>query len=456
MPTATILPIRAWAQSLGTVATVLGLFAIGWLGHATHWTFQPQALAGHHERERTPQPIAAATDQSADHHRLNLAEDGSFVIEFPSADAVNLAGIATAAVEERPLSHEVAATGMVSYDDRLVAQLSPRVAGTVWRVEKHLGELVQEGEILAFVESEAVGRMKAEFLNALVTMDVKTELVKNLQAVQDAVMGRQVRDAQSALREARIRLLNAEQALVNLGFRVDTADFTPLSDEQRSHRIRTQDLPDAIVNSAAAQRLTSNLVPLRAPFEGVLISRNVVAGEVVEPARPAFEIADTRRMWVTLDVSKEDVLRIQPGQAVRFRPDGAEAEIRSRISWISTELNEQTRTLKVRAEVDNPLQVGTNRLLRAHTFGTGHILLRENAAARVVPRNSVQWDGQNYVVFVQRSPTVFEGRTVSTGLNDAQFAELLDAFPVGTVVAAKGSHALKSQWLLSRMETAAQ
>jgi cobalt-zinc-cadmium efflux system membrane fusion protein len=468
--------LASWAISIVTTAA---LVAVGWVGHATHWTFGFGGhAAGHVEGHgsHASAPVGAAGERGAN----SPVSKGSGTIRFDSKEAVARTGIELVEVEERPMVSEVVANGVVRYDERNIAQLSTRVPGIAWRVEKHLGDRVKKGEVLLVVESGDVGRLKAEFLNSLVAYESKREQLSILEEVKGAVMGRQVREAKAALREARNHLTNAEQALVNLGFSISVAEYEKLDDETRAARIRILGLDEGLIGGIESARVTSNLIPLRAPFDGVVIGRDAVAGEVVESGHAIIELADVSTMWVVLNVSKEDAAKVAIGQPLRFRPDGSPVEYMSRISWISTEVNEETRTLEVRAEIDNRLNAGSaagrqtvtaanaaagdggpNQLqgddntLRANTFGSGRIEIDRRGTAIVVPRESVQWDGTRWVVFVPAGETAFESRPVQPGLQDGNAIEILgdfagDAMP--THVVGTGSHVLKSQVLLDRME----
>ena len=374
------------------------------------------------------------------------------VIRFASPAAVEQSGIEVVPVEERPMVRELSVNGVVRYDERRVAQLSSRVPGSVWRVEKHLGDTVRRGDVLVIVESSEVGRLKAEFLNALVAYETQREQLAILEEVKGAVLGRQIRETKSSLREARIHLTNAEQALVNLGFEVSVADFEKLDDDQRADRIRTLGLGPDVLEGSDRSRITSNLLPLRAPFAGTIIGREAALGEIVEASRPIFEVADVSNMWVLLSVSKEDAGRVALGQPVRFHPDGAAGEVESRIAWISTEVNDATRTLEVRAEV----AAGGSVPLRANTFGSGRIEISRVGNAVVVPKQSVQWDGSRWVIFEPAGDAAFRPRPVQPGLGDGEVVQVAgDDFadsPPTRVVAA-GSHVLKSRILLDRMES---
>lgn len=442
--------LLGWATSLATVA---GLAAVGWLGHSTHWTF---GFGEHAHAELASPGDKASHDQTAHeqgrHASAAAATTSDDVIRFASPTAVEQSGIEIVPVEARPMVSELSVNGVVRYDERRVAQLSSRVPGSVWRVEKHLGDTVRRGDVLVIVESSEVGRLKAEFLNALVAFEKQREQLTILEEVKGAVLGRQIRETKSALREARIHLTNAEQALVNLGFDLTVSEFEKLDDDRRADRIRTLGLGPDVLEGSDRTRITSNLLPLRAPFDGTIIGREAALGEIVEASRPIFEVADVSNMWVLLSVSKEDAGKVALGQPVRFRPDGTAGDVESRITWISTEVNDATRTLEVRAEV----AAGGSIPLRANTFGSGRIEVARVVSALVVPRQSVQWDGSRWVIFEPAGEAAFRPRHVQPGLRDGEVVQVagddFGASPPTRVVAA-GSHVLKSRILLDRMES---
>ncbi len=446
--------LASWAMTLATTAA---LVAIGWLGHSTHWTF---GLGGDSHHDADAGQVAAGTPHAEDAPAAVVADVATAAegaVRFSSREALQRTGIEVVPVETRTLVSELEVAGVVDYDERRTAQLSSRVGGTIWRVEKHLGDPVRKGEVLLVIDSQEVGRLKADFLNALVTFEARREQLAILEEVQGAVMGRQLREGRAALREAKIHLVNAEQALVNLGLPVSVADYESLGDEARSERIRSVGLPAGTLAGLDGDPVTSNLLPLAAPFDGVVVGRDAVVGEVVEAAKPIFEVADVSRMILVLKVDKEDADKVAIGQPVRFRPDGSEEEHESRIAWIATEVDEATRTLRVRAEVDNrpgPAEPGRSGL-RAHTFGSGRIEIGRRGTAVVVPRRSVQWDGSRWVVFVPDGEAAFMAREVRPGIRQGDVVELVgeSAGAVPAAVVGTGSHVLKSQVLLSRIES---
>lgn len=357
-------------------------------------------------------------------------------VQFASAASVEKAGIELGQVVERPMSASVLVSAEVDYDRTRLARLSSRVAGIAWRVERELGAAVQAGEILTFVDSAEVGRAKAEFLAASAGLEARSRTRQRLERSAEAGFrtASERAEAEAAAREAEVRLFNARQALANLGLPVPEDG----ADEDKITRLG---LPESV--SAAS----ANLLPLVAPFEGVVVAREVVAGEWVDSARTLFEIADTRRLWVAMDVPQAEAHRIVLGQEILYRPDDARDEVvAGSVTWISTAVDEMTRTVKVRGEIENP-----RGALRAHSFGRAQIVVRASPDAVAVPNEAIQWEGCCYVVFVRLSDELFQARKVRLGAKDAAYIEVLVGALPGEIVATTGSHVLKSEILKSQL-----
>ncbi len=388
---------------------------------------------------RSQDPKSAADPALCQTHHLR--------VQFASTAAVKKAGIQLAAVEDRPMVATVGASAEIEYDPDHLARLSSRVPGTIWRMEKQVGERVRKGEVLCLIDSAEVGRLKSEVLQALAQVDVRSKTVKRVQASADQGFRTQaeLQEAEAALREARIRGLGSLQALANLGLKVRSEDLSALSEEQSVERLRLLGIPESLKKSLEAA--PASLLPVIAPFEGVVLSRDGVAGEVVDLAKPLFGIADTRRMWILLDVRLEDAAGLAIGQPVHFRSDGSSDEVTvGKVLWLSTAVDEKTRTVKVRAEVENP-----EGRLRAHTFGAAKIVTRREEKAVAVPDAALQWEGCCHIVFVRLSDEIFQTRKVRLGTRNRGYTEILVGVLPGEVVVTTGSHVLKSDILKSRL-----
>lgn len=368
-------------------------------------------------------------------------------IQFASAESVRKAGIELAQVVERPMSATVTGYASVDYDRTRLAQVSPPVSGKAWRVDKQVGDLVRAGDVLALVESADVGKAKADLLEALAATEARTKSLARLKASAQSGFRTEaeVQEAQAGLQEARVKLYNAQQAMANLGLPVAGADLADAAGAP--DKVRFLGLPESVVKSLDGRTTTDNLVAIAAPLEGVVISREIVAGERVDPGKVIFTVADPSRLSVVMDLSPDDARPVQLGQPVVFRPDAAkDRPAGGKVSWISTSLDEQTRTLRVRSDVQNP-----GGALAAKSFGQAQITVRSSPNVIAVPDEAVQWEGCCYVVFVRLTDTVFQTRKVRIGTSANGFTEVLVGVLPGEVVATTGSHVLKAEILKSNL-----
>jgi multidrug efflux pump subunit AcrA (membrane-fusion protein) len=377
-------------------------------------------------------------------------------IQFASIESMKKAGVEVAIAGRRPMSESIPVDGVIGYDQTRLACLSSRLPGTIWRIERNVGDRVRSGEVLALVDAAEVGRAKTELIQALARAELQGKIVRRLApaSAQGSVPEHQIERAQAERVEAQARLLGARQALGNLGLHVDVEGLRGLTDEQLVEHLRWLGLPESIAARPTREDATANLLPLKAPMDGVVVARQAVAGEVVDSSRVLFQVADTSRMWLTLSVPPQEAGRLAVGQPVRFLPDGSRDEVSGTLAWISTTADEHTRLVKVRAELPNP-----KGLLRSETFGKGRIILRAETQAIAVPNEAVQWEGCCRVVFVRdkgffeapASPKVFHVREVRVGARDDRHTEIIVGVLPGEVVAAKGSDVLRAELLKNNL-----
>lgn len=377
-------------------------------------------------------------------------------IQFASLEAVEKAGVDVELVERQPIIESIAASGEISYDETRFASLSSRVPGTVCRVVKNVGDQVRVGDILAVVDAVDVGRAKTELIRALAqeTLQEKTLIRLTSLSSSGIVPGRRAQEAEAEYAHARAQVLSAQQSLQNLGLPVNVEQLRGLSEAELVEHLRRLGLPEALLHDLDSRDPTANALPIRAPMDGIIVARQVVAGEVVDASRVLFQVADTRQMWLTLNVPLEEAARLAMGQPVRFHPDGNHGEVVGNLVWISTAADPETRMVTVRAELPNP-----SGRLRDETFGTGQIILREEQDAIVVPNEAMNWEGCCHVVFVrdrgyfdgEDSPKVFHIRTVRLGAKTDEFTEIIAGVLPGEVVATKGSDVLRAELLKNNL-----
>lgn len=430
-------------------AAVLAVLAGGaYWGHSTGWNFsggKPAAGETPRTQAEAERPVVRFLPPGTGAGELPLP-GRNVRIEFGSAGEVDAAGIDITPAWPTRLTEEVTAGGEVAFDPGRVARLPARAGGVTRRVYKAAGDPVRAGELLALIDSAEVGRAKAEFQQALVQARLRERSRDDLVGAKTATSAAAVREAEAALKEAEVRLLAAAQTLTNLGLPVKPSDYRGLTPQDAVRRMRLLGVEDAaaVLEPGA---VGTNLLPVRASFAGVVLSAEVVAGEVVEAGTALFVVVDPSRVWVTLHVGPEDARRVAAGQPVFFRPDGSSSEYPATVISVGTAADEATRTVPVRAEAEN-----ASGALRASTLGRGRVVLREVPKAVVVPHDAVHPFRGRPVVFVRDpdflkpdGPKAFQVRVITIGGRDERNTEILTGLSPGEIVATKGSGVLLSE-----------
>ncbi len=363
---------------------------------------------------------AEETPRSARRPSVNCATE-NLRVRLASREIVGRVGLTTTAVRALPLPQTISCNAELAYDQTRYARVAARVAGVVQSVRFDLGQPVSAGDTLVVLDSADLASAKAEYLQtrALVRLAETTHERSQRFLQSGSAAGIEALRSETELAERRIELARAEQRLKNLG----------LNEEQLEQILTAND--------------TSSLLSILAPFSGIVVERNATAGEVAAPAAPLIAIADTRGIWAMLDVYESDLRDVALGQPVLLTLNGLRGEtFGGRITWISAELDPRTRTLRARAEFDNP-----DGRLRANMFGRATIRVHEQEPVVVVPRDAVQWEGCCNVVFVPESETVYRPRKVRLGCQTPDYYEVEEGLREGELVVTQGSFLLKTEIL---------
>lgn len=344
-------------------------------------------------------------------------------IQLASAEVVKQTGIQTAPVVRAPLRDLTNVNAEIVYAADRHAELASRVPGTVARVQAKLGDWVEEGAVLALVESPELGAAKADVANAATLLELweknharEVDLVAKGVGTQRAVI-----DADTRRTEVRAELARAENRLRTLG-------FTP------------EQVAEVRQGGAA---LGDSTLAVRAPFAGVVVARDAVRGEVVEVGKPLVTIADTSTVWALLDVPESAISRLGVGQPIVLTVHALRGQsFAGEITWVSSEVDRRTRTLKARAEIQN-----ADGKLRANLFGRAEVTLGDRRDALLVPKDAVQWEGCCNVVFVPQGDSAFQPRKVQLGGATETHVEVLSGVNEGETVVSVGAFLLKTEIL---------
>jgi cobalt-zinc-cadmium efflux system membrane fusion protein len=452
---------------LPTVLVLAGLALLAYAGHQRGWRLGEKE---EHKTERKAEPEKEEEDKE-----LPTETDGDYglssfdptlrITHNPKLCPIDKkdikcdeakAGIITGAVRGWEMARVLEVTGAVEFDPKRIARVAPRAGGTIWLLDKQVGDAVKAKELLAIIDSVDVGKAKAAFAQAKVQLDLKRQRRGRLQpgvSPEGAIA-----DADAAVREAQLNLAAAHQALLNLGLPFRLADAQMDSDSQLARRLQVLGLPKPLAD-ALSDETTSNLLPVFNPLEvdGVVLKRDGVSGETVAPLQPILVVGDARRMMLMLDIRQEDRDLLNPGghPRVEFTAEGdAKVTATGEIDWVGQDIDPKTRTAKARAFVDN-----ADGRLKANSFGRAQLTVQAPKVVPVVPEEAIQWEGCSHIVFVREEANQFEVRKVELGLRRGGYVEVRPAegktgVKIGETIAVHGSHVLKSILFKDRLGSA--
>ncbi len=357
------------------------------------------------EGEADPAPETAEADDP----------DPKFV-RLERGDIVAASGIEVEPVQSRPVENTITCNGIAGFNQNQYVKVPPRADGILRKINVDVGAVVAAGDVLAVVDSPAVGDQKASYFKAMVHEEHLRWQVDKLSAAIEGIPASRLYEARHLLEE-------------------QLADSMRIGD-----RLRTYGFSDEQIKAIPSNKRLDNDLPVVTPRAGTVVVRHAVEGEPVQTTKELFAVVPLDTMWVHLNVYESHLPYIRLDQPVTFFPDGLPGVgFQGRVTWISPEVDPDTRTIQVRAEVAN-----RDGALRANMFGKGQLVVDGSHERLVVSQAAVQSHNGQHVVFVEKPQHVFEVRRISVGLKDDKFWEVTSGLAPGERVATTGSFLLKS------------
>lgn len=317
-------------------------------------------------------------------------------------------------------------TATVQSNENELAEVTTLIRGRVVKVYVDVGQDVKKDALLALLHSTDLGVTEGAYLKAAARLheaELAYERAKDLhehKAVSLAELQRREAEMKTARAEAR----ETQNRLELLG--VPRQEVERLN---RDHTIKAD-------------------VPLRAPFDGRVIMRNITRGEVVETNQKFFTVADLSDVWVVGNVPEKDVQFIRKDQKVDVIVSAyPHAIFPGTITYISDVLDPATRTMRLRVTVPNP-----DHMLKPEMFAMVRVYAEPNPDALTIPLAAVQNGSNGKMAFVRRGANDFEVRAVKLGLERGELVTVIDGVSEGEPVVTKGSFMLKSEMERHKIE----
>ena len=120
-------------------------------------------------------------------------------------------------------------------------------------------------------------------------------------------------------------------------------------------RIELWDLPSEELDALDRTRQAQPTVTFRSPVGGFVIDKPVVQGMHVMPGQTLYRIADLSVVWVEADIYEQEMALVDVGQEAAVTLDAYPGErFRGQVVYVYPFVEEHTRSVKVRFELDNP------------------------------------------------------------------------------------------------------
>ena len=191
----------------------------------------------------------------------------------------------------------------------------------------------------------------------------------------------------------------------------------------------------------AHQRIETDIfIDILAPIAGTVVKRYVYEGQYVQEGEKLFEIADFSTMWFQFVAYEQDLPFLELGQKVTVRTTALPDKIfQAEIKFINPNMDNATRSARVRVEIANP-----KRELRHKLYAEGTVEL-DAPDVLAVPRTAVLWPGNDPRVYVEQQPGAYQQRRVILGRPGDDFWEVLEGLKEGERVVTSGNMLVDGQ-----------
>ena len=333
------------------------------------------------------------------------------------------------AVGLRPFRVEKSAPGKIAFNEDATTPIFSFYSGRIVRLLAKPGDIVEPGSPLFEIDTPDLMQTESDLLAATSAL-AKAKTALNLahrteSRLHDLYLNKAValkdwEQAQSDLQNAEHDVRAAEAVLA-----------------ATRGRLRLLGKSDAEIARLEGGHGIDRVARVVAPIAGTIITRKVGPGQYVRPdnTEPLFLTADLSTMWMLANVAETDVPLIHVGQPAEVHvlayPD---AVFTARIDYIGAAVDATTHRVNVRCVVDN-----RDQRLKPEMFATFRIVTNEAVQSLAVPVSALVREGETASVWVAQPEQGFVQHTVTVGLEQDGYAQILSGLQSGEHVAAEGS-----------------
>ncbi len=339
----------------------------------------------------------------------NITQTQQGIVEM-SAEQRQARGIVSSKVNWHRLTEELIAPAEVRANAYRSSQVTTRISSQVIKRHARMGDRVKRGQKLITLSSVKMAEAQSQLLIA----DREWQRVKKL--------GRKVVSERRYI-EAQVDRQQAYAKVLAYGM--------------------TESQINVLLEQGDASRATG-MFELLSSQEGIVISDQFVLGQVVKPGQILMEISDQSRLWVETQISPKNAIDIKTGTQARIN-SGTNTWLKGKVVQIHRRIDEVTRTLPIRIEVNNK-----QGLLRPGQFVKVALQTAKGAEVISIPKAAVTLLHGEQVVFIMKGNKL-NPQLVETGEVRGDWVEIKNGLQAGDEIVTQGIFLLKSLLLKSQI-----
>jgi len=308
--------------------------------------------------------------------------------------------------------------GSIQVDEQRMAKIGAPVTGRITEISAVLGQLVKQGQVLATVNSTELAQNQLAYIKALQQINLQSKAVDRAKVLleADVISAAELQRREAELSGAKADLIAARNQLLVLG--MSNASISKLS-----HSVQMDTF----------SHVTARLA-------GIVISRKINVGQVVQPADELFVVADLSRVMAVAEVPEHQIDLIELGQEVDIEvPALNEKPIKGKLIYVSDVVNPQTRTVTVRSEIKN-----FNHEIKPEMLVSMLVQSKPVSHLSVPVRAIVRENDKNYV-FVKIAPNKYRLREVAIGDDYQGMVAIENGLESGETIVSEGAFHLNNE-----------
>jgi len=333
-------------------------------------------------------------------------------------------GIKTEKIKEELVTETIKATGKIEEMPNNSFLVNSPVIGKIVEVHVDLGTKTKQWQPLATIQSTQISTLQGEVSN----LEAELELAKSNFEREKSLFEEGI----SAKKELEL----AEKNLSSVESKLNAAKN------------------NLGLLSENGSQSKEGLFEIKAKKSGIIVERNLNIGQIVQTGDVLFKIIDPSNLWINIDVYEKDASKVKIGQRVLLIPDGLNKKfLEGKINYVGSVINNESRTLPVKAEIKNPMDKSGEYLLQVGAFVEAVIHTSGKKTSVIIPRSAivdVQKDDKEikhkHIVYV-RERTEKKGkfipRKIEVESHDSNLVEVLSGLLHGEEVVTEGGYQLQ-------------